>query len=154
MPDFPRILVIAPHGSYRTSAFITAAHRLGVKVLLVSEGKHSIVSDYAQGLHIDPTDEAAALALILAEAANEPVAAIVATDDSTTELAAKAARQLELPHNPPTAVKLARRKDKARAWSRRMKNGSITDRASRLARVEDAFNLGGKTNGRKLEGKD
>jgi hypothetical protein len=40
MPDFPRILVIAPHGSYRTSAFITAAHRLGVRVLLVSEGKH------------------------------------------------------------------------------------------------------------------
>jgi len=115
MPDFPRILVIAPHGSYRTSAFITAAHRLGVKVLLVSEGKHSIVSDYAQGLHIDPTDEAGALALILAEAANESVAAIVATDDSTTELAAQAARQLGLPHNPPTAVKLARRKDKARA---------------------------------------
>jgi biotin carboxylase len=115
MPDFPRILVIAPHGSYRTSAFITAAHRLGVKVLLVSEGKHSIVSDYAQGLHIDPTDQAAALALILAEAANGPVAAIVATDDSTTELAAKAAGQLDLPHNPPFAVQLARRKDKARA---------------------------------------
>ena len=115
MPDFPRILVIAPHGSYRTSAFITAAHRLGVKVLLVSEGKHSIVSDYARGLHIDPTDEAAALALILAEAANEPVAAIVATDDSTTGLAAQAARQLGLPHNPLTAVQLARRKDKARA---------------------------------------
>ena len=115
MPDFPRILVIAPHGSYRTSAFITAAHRLGVKVLLVSEGKHSIVSDYARGLHIDPTDEAAALELILAEAANEPVAAIVATDDSTTGLAAQAARQLGLPHNPPSAVQLARRKDKARA---------------------------------------
>ena len=115
MPDFPRILVIAPHGSYRTSAFITAAHRLGVKVLLVSEGKHSIVSDYARGLHIDPTDEVAALELILAEAALEPVAAIVATDDSTTELAAQAARRLELPHNPPAAVQLARRKDKARA---------------------------------------
>lgn len=115
MPEIPRILVIAPHGSYRTSAFIAAAHRLGVKVLLVSEGKHSIVSDYAQGLHIDPTDAAAALELILAEAANEPVAGIVATDDSTTELAAKAARQLGLPHNPPAAVQLARRKDKARA---------------------------------------
>lgn len=115
MPDFPRILVIAPHGSYRTSAFIAAAHRLGIKVLLVSEGKHSIVSDFARGLHIDPTDEAAALELILAEAAHEPVAGIVGTDDSTTELAARAARQLGLPHNPPSAVQLARRKDKARA---------------------------------------
>ncbi|MDH3948835.1 MAG: ATP-grasp domain-containing protein, partial [Gammaproteobacteria bacterium] len=118
MPDFPRILVIAPHGSYRTSAFIAAAHRLGVKVLLVSEGKYSIVSDYARGLHIDPADEVAALELILTEATKEPVAGIVGTDDSTTELAALAARQLGLPHNPPTAVKLARRKDKARACLR------------------------------------
>ena len=115
MPDVPRILVVAPHGSYRTSAFITAAQRLGVKVLLVSEGKHSIVSDYAHGLHIDPADEVAALELILAEAANQPVAGIVGTDDSTTELAARAAKQLGLPHNSPSAVQLARRKDKARA---------------------------------------
>lgn len=115
MPDLPRILVIAPHGSYRTGAFLAAAHRLGIKVVLVSEGKHSIVSDYARGLHIDPADEAAALELILAEAANEPVAGIVGTDDSTTELAARAARELGLPHNSPAAVQLARRKDKARA---------------------------------------
>ncbi len=115
MPGLPRILVIAPHGSYRTSAYITAAQRLGVRVLLVSEGKHSIVSDYARGLHINPADEDAALELILAEATKEAVAGIVATDDSTTELAARAARQLGLPHNPPDAVRLARRKDKARA---------------------------------------
>ncbi len=115
MPDLPRILVIAPHGSYRTSAFISAAHRLGVKVLLVSEGKHSIVSDYARGLHIDLSNQAAALELILQQAAKEPIAGIIATDDSTTELAARAAKRLGLPHNPPAAVHLARRKDKARA---------------------------------------
>jgi len=114
MPELPRILVIAPHGSYRTSAFISAAHRLGVRVLLVSEGKHSIVSDYARGLHIDLSDQTAALALILQEAANKPIAGIIATDDSTTELAARAAGELGLPHNPPAAVHLARRKDRAR----------------------------------------
>ena len=114
MPDLPRILVIAPHGSYRTSAFISAAHRLGVKVLLVSEGKHSIVSDYARGLHIDLSNQAAALELILHQAAKEPIAGIIATDDSTTELAARAAKRLGLPHNPPAAVHLARRKDRAR----------------------------------------
>lgn len=115
MPELPRILVIAPHGSYRTSAFITAGHRLGVRVLLVSEGEHSIVSEYARGLHVDFSDQAAALALILREAAKEPVAGIIATDDSTTELAARAAQALGLSHNPPTAVQLARRKDLARA---------------------------------------
>ncbi|MDX1824071.1 MAG: ATP-grasp domain-containing protein, partial [Thiohalomonadales bacterium] len=115
MPELPRILVIAPHGSYRTSAFITAGHRLGVRVLLVSEGEHSIVSDYTRGLHVDFSDQSAALALILREAAREPVAGIIATDDSTTELAARAAQTLGLSHNPPTAVQLARRKDLARA---------------------------------------
>ncbi|MDX1824788.1 MAG: ATP-grasp domain-containing protein, partial [Thiohalomonadales bacterium] len=53
--------------------------------------------------------------LILREAAKEPVAGIIATDDSTTELAARAAQALGLSHNPPTAVQLARRKDLARA---------------------------------------
>lgn len=115
MPELPQVLVIAPHGSYRTSDFITAAHRLGVKVLLVSEGKHSIVSEYAQGLHVDFADSAAALQLILQQAAEHPVAGIIATDDSTIELAAHAAEALGLPHNPPAAVHLTRRKDRARA---------------------------------------
>lgn len=115
MPVLPHVLVIAPHGSYRTSDFIAAAHRLGVKVLLVSEGKHSIVSEYAQGLHVDFADPAATLQLILQQAAAQSVAGIIATDDSTTELAARAAEALGLPHNPPIAVHLARRKDRARA---------------------------------------
>jgi biotin carboxylase len=115
MPVLPHVLVIAPHGSYRTSDFIASAHRLGVKVLLVSEGKHSIVSEYAQGLHVDFADSAATLQLILQQAAAQSVAGIIATDDSTTELAARAAEALGLPHNPPIAVHLARRKDRARA---------------------------------------
>ncbi|MCG6934917.1 MAG: ATP-grasp domain-containing protein [Proteobacteria bacterium] len=114
MPGLPQILVIAPHGSYRTSAFITAAHRLGVRVLIASEGQHSIVSDYARGLHIDFADQATALELILQTAAQTPFAGIIGTDDSTVELAARSAAALGLPHNPPAAVRLGRRKDQAR----------------------------------------
>ena len=90
MPGLPQILVIAPHGSYRTSAFITAAHRLGVRGLIASEGQHSIVSDYARGLHIDFADQATALELILQTAAQTPFAGIIGTDDSTVELAMRA----------------------------------------------------------------
>lgn len=118
MPELPRILVIAPHGSYRTSAFISAAHKLGVKVLIASEGKHSIVSEYARGLHFDPADEDSALALILEAAANEPFTGIIGTDDATVELAARAAAALGLPHNPAPSVRLARRKDQARVCLR------------------------------------
>lgn len=110
-----RVLVIAPHGSYRTSAFIAAAQRLGMAVLIASEGRHSIVSDYAQGLHLEFDAPAEALQRILDAAARTPFAAIVGTDDLTVELAAEAAGALGLAHNPPAAIHLTRRKDRARA---------------------------------------
>lgn len=110
----PRVLIIAPHGSYRTSAFIVAAHRLKFDVLIASEGRHSIVSDYAHGLHLDFQDKVASLKLIIQEAEKAPFRAIIGTDDSTTELAAKASAALQLPHNPLAAVTLGRRKDLAR----------------------------------------
>ncbi|HID49736.1 MAG TPA: ATP-grasp domain-containing protein [Chromatiales bacterium] len=110
-----RVLVMAPHGSYRTAAFVAAARRLGVEVLIASEGRHSIVSDYARGLHIDFADEAAALDSIRQAATRTPFAGIVGTDDSTVELAARSAAVLGLPHNPPAAVRYGRRKDQARA---------------------------------------
>jgi biotin carboxylase len=109
------VLVIAPHGSYRTSAFVAAARRLGVEVLIASEGKHSIVSEYARGLHLDFGAPREALQRILAAAQQTPFAAIIGTDDRTVELAAQAAAALGLPHNPPAAIHLTRRKDRARA---------------------------------------
>lgn len=109
-----RVLVIAPHGSYRTAAFIQAANKLNIDVLIASQGEHSIVSDYVQGLHIDLTDEAACIKTILAEAAQRTFSGVIGTDDSTTELAAIVAEKLSLPHNDPEAVKIAQRKDLAR----------------------------------------
>jgi len=109
-----RVLIIAPHGSYRTFPFIEAAEKMGVEVLIASEGKHSIVSAYAHGLHIDCTEQDQALRSILAEAAQHGFVGIVGTDDASTELAAMAAKALNLPHNDPLAVAIARRKDRAR----------------------------------------
>jgi biotin carboxylase len=110
-----RVLVIAPHGSYRTAPFIETARRHGIDLLVASEGRHSIVSEYARGLHIDPRDPRAALASIQQEARRRPFAGIIGTDDSTAELAARAASGLGLAHNDPRAVHIARRKDLARA---------------------------------------
>ena len=109
-----RVLVIAPHGSYRTAPFITAANNLNVDVLIASQGEHSIVSDYVKGLHIDFQNEALAIEIILTEASKYAFSAIIGTDDTTTELAAKLAKKLSLPHNDPQAVKTAQRKDLAR----------------------------------------
>lgn len=110
-----RVLVIAPHSSYRTSAFLDAASKLGIDVLFASEGKNSVVSAYSDGLHIDLGDTAGTLRKILEQALQHPFSGIIGTDDATTELAALAARQLDLPHNTLQAVRVARRKDLARA---------------------------------------
>lgn len=109
-----RVLVIAPHGSYRTAPFIQAAKKLNVDVLIASQGEHSIVSNYVQGLHINFQNEEQAIETILTEAKNQAFSGIIGTDDVTTELAAQVAKKLSLPHNDPQAVKIAQRKDLAR----------------------------------------
>ncbi len=109
-----RVLVIAPHGSYRTAPFIKAAKQLNVDVLIASQGEHSIVSEYVQGLHIDFKNEEQAIETILTEAKKHSFCGIIGTDDTTIELAAFVAEKLSLPHNEPQAVKIAQRKDLAR----------------------------------------
>jgi len=109
-----RVLIIAPHGSYRTAPFIQAARQQHCEVLIASQGEHSIVSEYAQGLHIDLADPERAVARILQAAAEQPFVGVIGTDDGTTEIATRVANQLGLPHNPVSAVRLTGRKDLAR----------------------------------------
>jgi biotin carboxylase len=115
MTGRPCVLIIAPHGSYRTMAFIAAAERMGIHALIASEGKHSIVTAYAQGIHIEFQDEALALQALLRAAGEHHIVGVIGTDDAATELAARLAQALKLPHNDPMAVRIARRKDAARA---------------------------------------
>lgn len=110
----PSVLIIAPHGSYRTFSFVQAAQQHAINTLIVSEGKHSIVSAYAQGIHIDFSNEQRAYEDIISAIADKHIVSVVATDDMTTELAARVAAHLCLPHNDPGAVNLTRRKDRAR----------------------------------------
>ncbi len=88
---------------------------MGLSVQIASRGKHSLISEVHDGLHVDLDDQVAALADILQQAEKTPFAAVLGSDDSTVELAALAAKRLGLPHNPPAAAKLTRRKDLARA---------------------------------------
>ena len=110
----PTVLIIAPHGSYRTFAFIHAAQQHAINTLIASEGKHSIVSAYAEGIHVQFHDEEKAYRDILAAIQTKSIVSVIATDDMTTELAARVAKYLNLPHNDPAAVHLTRRKDRAR----------------------------------------
>ena len=109
-----RVLIIAPHGSYRTSSFIQAAKNLDVDVIIASQGKHSIISDYVHGLHIDQNYSDDALNTILTEAKHHPFNVVIGTDDIATGLAARVAEELHLPHNSTESVAIAKQKDLAR----------------------------------------
>lgn len=88
---------------------------MGLEALIASRGKHSLISEVHDGLHVDLDDPDTAFASICRTAAETPFAGILGSDDSTVELAARVAQQLGLPHNPPEAARLSRRKDLARA---------------------------------------
>lgn len=116
--DRQRLLLIAPHSSYRIAPYIQAAHKLGIEVLIASTSEHSLVSEVAEGLRIDldgKIDEPTTLAPILNAHNEREFSGVIATDDNAVTLAAFAARALKLPHNPPEAVQLTHRKDLARA---------------------------------------
>ena len=49
----PRLLLITPPNSYRTAAYLAAAKRRGIDVLIASEGRYSLVSELAGGLQVD-----------------------------------------------------------------------------------------------------
>ncbi|MCP4410513.1 MAG: ATP-grasp domain-containing protein, partial [Gammaproteobacteria bacterium] len=110
-----RFLLIAQPHSYRIAPYIHAAKQLGLEALVASKGEFSLITEVYEGLHIDLDDPGSALGRILKEAAKRPFGGVLGSDDSTVELAARVAQQLKLPHNPPEAARVSRRKDLARA---------------------------------------
>jgi biotin carboxylase len=109
-----RLLLITEPNSYRIAAFLRAASEMGIDVLIASRGHYSLVSEVHDGLNIDLSDPDSAFSSILHQAGITPFNGVLGADDSTVELAAKVAQALELPHNPPAAARLTRRKDLAR----------------------------------------
>ncbi len=116
--DQQRLLLIAPHNSYRISPYISAAQKMGVEVMVASTSEHSLVSEVAEGLRINlnASNENIEQTLkpILKAHQEKPFTGVIATDDSAVSLASHAARALKLPHNSPAAVQLTYRKDLAR----------------------------------------
>jgi len=110
----PRILLVAIHQSYRIAAYEAAAAALGARLVIASQGQHSIVPGIARGVQIEFANVAESVERLVADAAREPVDAVVASDDLALEIAARTAAALELPHNPLSAVRAARRKDLSR----------------------------------------
>jgi biotin carboxylase len=105
-----RLLLLTTPSSYRLPAFLAAAERLGVTVLVAEDTPAALARRSELRLGLDFTAEPEALAVIAALNAEAPLAAVLAVDDSGSLLAARASAALGLPHNDPASAEAARDK--------------------------------------------
>lgn len=112
VPSAPRVLLLVPARSYRAADFLAAARRMGVDLVIGSDGALPL-----GGRPVIPVSlahpRASADRLV---ARGGPADAVVAADAPMLVLAAAVAARLELPHNPVAAVRAAA--DKARQRTR------------------------------------
>src|SRR5918993_2765421 len=106
----PRVVLLASPATYRAGAFRQAAARLDLEVIQATDTPQALAKRWGMPLAIDFTRPDATVATLAVYAAQHPVDAILALDDSATLLAARAAAALGLPHNDPDAALAARDK--------------------------------------------
>ena len=101
-----RLLLLIPSTSYRVSDFLAAAYRLGVDVTIGSN-EAQVLKQITEGrtVTINFTDADIATNEIKIFHKSYPITAIVAVDDATGIIAAKASQKLNLKHNDPEAIK-------------------------------------------------
>lgn len=110
----PRVLILAPHGSYRLAPFVSAATALELAVVVGSESRFALGTSGAEAVRVDFEEPDGVLDRLLVMHQAAPFVAVVGTDDASTELAALVSARLGLPHNPVDSTRIARRKDLAR----------------------------------------
>jgi hypothetical protein len=110
----PRLLLIAPEASYHTAPFQAAGRRLGIEVIVASEGRFPVVPRQSAGLRINFSDTSRSLRVIEAFYRETPFDGVIGTDDGTLELATVVATKFGFPTNPPSSTKISRRKDRSR----------------------------------------
>ena len=132
----PRVMLLIPSASYRAPDFMEAAARLGVEVVVGTDRRSPLEGAAHGGLAtFDFDDPEHGADEIEAYATLHPVDTIVAVDDGGTLLAARAARRLELPHNPVNAVEATRDKSLLRA---RLQTAGLPSPAWQVAHVSES----------------
>jgi biotin carboxylase len=111
-PAGPRVLLLVPARTYRAADFLLAAARMGLDLVVASDG--ALPLGGRPVIPVKPGDTEASARRIAARCG--PVAAVVAADTPMLVLAAAVARRMGLPHNPVDAVLNAA--DKARQRQR------------------------------------
>jgi biotin carboxylase len=108
----PQVLLLVPARTYRAADFLLAAARMGLDLVIGSDG--ALPLGGRPVISVNPGDPDGSASAIATRCG--PVAAVIAADTPMLELAAAVAARLGLPHNPVEAVRNAA--DKARQRQR------------------------------------
>ncbi len=105
-----RVILLMSPATYRAGAFLSAAKRLDLEVVVGIDLPETLAEYWHVPLGVDFANPEASVRTIAEYARDHPIAAILAVDDAATELAALASAALELAHNSPKAATAARDK--------------------------------------------
>src|SRR2546428_2185421 len=105
-----KLLLLMSPATYRAGAFLSAAKKLHVEVVVGIDLPEQLSEYWHVPLGLDFLDQEASVRAIVEFAEQHPIHAIISVDDSAVELAARASAALGLAHNSPQAAEAARDK--------------------------------------------
>ena len=111
----PRLLLLLPATTYRAEAFLEAARKLKLDVVVGSK-RAAMLDDLGDAvfipLNLHDLDEAVRSAVEFARTA--PIDVVIGVDDHTTVVATAISAAMGFPHDPVSAVAAARNKHRMR----------------------------------------
>jgi len=105
-----RVILLMSPATYRAGAFLGAAKRLDLEVVVGIDLPETLSEYWHVPLGVDFTNPQESVRTIVEYAREHPITAILAVDDGATELAALASSALGLAHNSPRSAEAARDK--------------------------------------------
>ncbi len=104
------VLLLMSPATYRAGAFLSAAERLELEIVVGIDLPESLAEYWHVPLGLDFADIEKSVRIIVEFVRERPLVAILSVDDSATELASYASVALGLAHNSPKASEAARDK--------------------------------------------
>ena len=112
-----RVLVLSTTTGYQLRSFGDAAAKLGIDLMFATDRCHAIDDPWQDGaVAVRFDDEDASVDAIVEAARSRPLSGVISVGDRPVELAARVARAIGLPGNPPGAAAASANKLLARAY--------------------------------------
>jgi biotin carboxylase len=105
-----RALLLMSPATYRAGAFLQAAQKLELEVVVGIDLPESLADYWHVPLGLDFSDPTTSVQTVMEYAQKHPIQTVLSVDDSASELAALISVALDLPHNSPHSAEAARDK--------------------------------------------